>query len=290
MGKLSAAVLVLVFASVACLGATERLVNDSRTTAPGVVVTFSKAVRITDFDAGVFPNVDPEGSSTRFAFGGGRLPSSGLFEIAWTPGWASIKAVEWQTPPAEGSQAAWLTRILADLSPSEMPVLQEWTDPGHLYYGALTLSTNFWRPTAACYAGFERSDWQIARLRGALSPSGVVFRIEFSTAGRPSRDPAVEYEISLGSYGAVLVSCDEEGATIWTSVSRPKIHLSYYTVDGDSITVALTLRDLGSIGCDPKSLLGLSTRVGVKYRTERIHYFIYYDGTTGALSWAKSSS
>lgn len=290
MGKLTVTVLVLVFATVACLGATERLVNDSRTTASGVVVTFSRAVRITDYDQAVFPNVDPEGSSTRFSFGGGSLPSSGLFEITWTPSWPSIRAVEWQTPPTEGSQAAWLTRILGDLSPSEMPVLQEWTDPGRLYYGALTLSTDFWNPMAACYTGFEESDWQIVRLRGALSTSGAVFRVEFTAAGRPSRDPAVEYEISLGSYGAVLVSCDEEGATIWTSVNRPKIHLSYYTVDRDSITVTLTLRDLGSIGCDPKSLIGLNTRVGVKYRTETIHYFIYYDGTTAALSWAESSS
>lgn len=284
MGRPAIASLFVVLASVLCLGASDDLVNDAGATATGVVVTFSAAVRVTAYDDAVFASVDPEGSSTRFTFSGGRLLRGRRFSVSWTPSWATVEATEWLTPVVQNSKPVWQTSILGDLEPAEMPVIQEWANLNRLFYGALILSTNAWNPMGTEYAGFESSDWQILRLRGALSGNGVVFRIEFAPTGHPSRDPAVEYEISLGSYGAVLVTCDETGASIWTSVYAPKVHLSYYTVQRDAITVALTLANLGSIGCEPQLLLGLYGHLGVKYRTEKVHYFIYYDGTTAALS------
>jgi len=114
MKKLVVVFLVEVLAvAVLCLGAAETLVNRSGKTATGMVITFSEAVRITSYDAAVFPNQEPSGRAMRFMFNGGTLANGGRFRVSWSPSTTDIQSYEWLHDASSGSMAIAL--------PSEPP-------------------------------------------------------------------------------------------------------------------------------------------------------------------------
>jgi len=95
-------VLIPVLGIAACLcawGASEWLINRTGKTATGVEVEFDRAVRITDYEEDIFPNVDPAGRSETFVFDGGSAPSGRRFKIAWSPSSAEIVRFEWIVKP-----------------------------------------------------------------------------------------------------------------------------------------------------------------------------------------------
>lgn len=87
-----------------CLGASQKLVNQTGAAASGVTLTFSDAVRITSYDKSVFPTQSPAtGESETFTFSGGTLSGGGTFQVTWSPSEARIVVSKWVTG-LEGAQ------------------------------------------------------------------------------------------------------------------------------------------------------------------------------------------
>jgi hypothetical protein len=107
--KRFAVVLLMAMLGVAllCLGAPQKLVNQTGAAASGVTLTFSDAVRITSYDKSVFPNQSPaSGESESFTFSGGTLTAGGTFQVTWSPD-ARLRSTKWTTPSsARGSDCA----------------------------------------------------------------------------------------------------------------------------------------------------------------------------------------
>jgi hypothetical protein len=108
--KRLAVVLLAVVLGIAllCLGATQKLVNQTGAPASGVTLTFSEAVRITSYDKSIFPNQSPAlGESESFTFSGGSVPAGGTFQVSWSPN-AKLRSTKWITSgsPAVGSTAS----------------------------------------------------------------------------------------------------------------------------------------------------------------------------------------
>jgi hypothetical protein len=81
-----------------CLGASQKLVNQTGEAASGVTLTFSDAVRITSYDKSVFPNQSPaSGESESFTFSGGTLVAEGTFQVTWLPSNVKLKSSKWIT-------------------------------------------------------------------------------------------------------------------------------------------------------------------------------------------------
>lgn len=85
-------------AALLCLGASQKLTNQTGAPASGVTLTFSEAVRITSYDSSVFPNPFPaSGESESFTFSSGTLAAGGVFQLAWSPSEARIVVTKWTT-------------------------------------------------------------------------------------------------------------------------------------------------------------------------------------------------
>jgi len=99
MRRLCAVLLVLVLLALVCLGATERLRNDSGKLASGVTITLSEKVRITSYDASVFSKQEPTVRAETFTFSGGLLADREAFSLAWTPSDATVTNCTWLADP-----------------------------------------------------------------------------------------------------------------------------------------------------------------------------------------------
>jgi hypothetical protein len=91
--------LALASLAVACLASaglpSTKLSNTTEVAAGGVTVHFSERVRISSYDTGIFPGVEPSGRSDKFTFAGGLLCPRASFTIRWSPDSATITGVEW---------------------------------------------------------------------------------------------------------------------------------------------------------------------------------------------------
>jgi hypothetical protein len=96
MKRLAVVVLAIALGVVLlCLGATQKLVNQSGEAASGVVITFPEAVEITSYDKSVFPTQSPAtGESETFTFSGGTLAAGGTFQVSWSPS-AKLRSSKW---------------------------------------------------------------------------------------------------------------------------------------------------------------------------------------------------
>jgi len=95
--------------------------NDTRETAYGIRIEFSRSVRITDYGR-EFSTQEPEGNSNEFVFTGGTVRNGGTFEVEWSPSSAKVRDYQWLSE--------------SDLMPPE-PVLTILTD---LTYGMAPLA------------------------------------------------------------------------------------------------------------------------------------------------------
>ncbi|MFC2077485.1 hypothetical protein ACFLTM_01575 [Candidatus Bipolaricaulota bacterium] len=84
-------------------GRTEVFRNETRRDALGIRVTFSKLVRIADYNEAFFPFVSPDGRSKEFVFSGGRLLDQEEFYVSWQPTTAGVRSHKWYTDE-EGSE------------------------------------------------------------------------------------------------------------------------------------------------------------------------------------------
>jgi hypothetical protein len=95
-----------------CLGASQKLVNQTGAPASGVTLTFSEAVRITSYDKSVFPNQSQaSGESESFTFSGGTLIAGGTFQVTWSPSNVKLMSTKWITSDSGDVAAASASAI-----------------------------------------------------------------------------------------------------------------------------------------------------------------------------------
>jgi len=92
--RLAYAVAAVALLAASLATSAEVFENDTRETAYGIRIEFSRSVRITDHGR-EFSTQEPQSNSNEFIFSGGTVRHGGTFEVEWSPSSAGVREYQW---------------------------------------------------------------------------------------------------------------------------------------------------------------------------------------------------